>query len=77
LWPKNHSLAWSGSWTDPKSGKVWKYDFDAVLEVAGGPARSPYDPKFDGHHLPRVIVVNQDLEHTIAELDRTKTRFVR
>ncbi len=76
LWPKNKPLAWSGSWTDPKSGKTWKYAFDAVLEVSGGPARSPYDPQFDPHHLPRVIVVNQDLEKEIARLDKEKARYV-
>ncbi len=76
LWPKNRPLAWGGSWTDPKSGKTWKYAFDAVLEVSGGPARSPYDPQFDAHKLPRVIVVNQDLENEIARLDKERTRFV-
>ena len=77
LWPKNKPLAWQGSWTDPKSGKTWSYHFAAVLEVSGGPARSPYDAAFDPHHLPRVIVVNQDLEKTIAQLDASKSRFVK
>ena len=38
----------------PKTGKTLHYHYDAVLEVAGGPARSPYDPKFDPHHIWRV-----------------------
>ena len=49
LWPKNRQLAWQGSWTDPKTKQTHTYKFDAVLEVAGGPTRSPYDPEFNPH----------------------------
>lgn len=76
LWPKNKELAHKGSWTDPKSGKTITYDYDAVLEVAGGAARSPYDPQFNGHALPRVQVNGKEMEQTLDMLDRTKTRYV-
>jgi hypothetical protein len=77
IWPKNRSLAWKGSWTDPKTGQVHAYDFDAVLEVAGGPTRSPYDPQFDPHHITRVQAVGNDIHKTLEQLDRTRTRFVK
>lgn len=54
LWPKNHALAYSGSWIDKKSKRSVTYKNEAVFEVAGGPARSPYDPLFDPLKLPRV-----------------------
>ena len=76
LWPKNRALAWKGSWTDPKSGKTTTYDYDTVLEVSGGPNRSPFDPQFDRTKLNRVIVFGNELEKTLDRLDRTKTRFV-
>jgi peptidoglycan/xylan/chitin deacetylase (PgdA/CDA1 family) len=76
IWPKNRELAWTGSWHDPKSGRDERYDFDAVLEVAGGPAPSPFDRAFDPHHLPRVEVFANALERTLDALDRTNTRYV-
>src|SRR5690606_11587602 len=56
VWPQNRELAWRGSWTDPESGRTLRYEYDAVLLVAGGPARSPYDPEFDPKRLPRFVV---------------------
>ena len=77
LWPKNRQLAWQGSWTDPKTGRTIAYKFDAVLEVAGGPTRSPYDPAFDPHSISRVQMQNDDLRIALDKLDRTRTRFVK
>lgn len=54
LWPKNHALAFGGSWYDKKSKREVKYSNEAVFEVAGGPARSPFDPQFTPKSLPRV-----------------------
>jgi hypothetical protein len=76
LWPKNRDLAWRGSWKDPRSGKVVSYDFDTVLEVAGGPTRSPFDPAFDRRSLPRVIAHGKAVAQTLDRLESTKTRFV-
>jgi hypothetical protein len=76
LWPKNRELAHKGSWTDPKSKRTITYNYDAVLEVAGGPARSPYDAAFNGHKLPRVQAIDPELWSTIDRLDKNKTRYV-
>lgn len=54
LWPKNRALTLAGSWYDKKSKRQVTYAHDAVFEVAGGPARSPFDPEFNAKKLPRV-----------------------
>ncbi len=76
LWPKNRQLAWQGTWTDPKTGQAHPYHFDAVLEVAGGPATSPYDPKFNGHSINRIQAVGNDIAKILDSMDKNKTRFV-
>ena len=75
MWPKNRQLAWQGSWTDPRTGQAHPYHFDAVLEVAGGPTRSPYDPQFDPHHITRIQAVGNDIATTLEALE--KNRFVK
>jgi hypothetical protein len=75
LWPKNRQLAWKGSWKDPKSGKVIEYNFDAVLEVSGGPTRSPYDPQFNGHSIDRIEAFGNQVPMALDKLE--KTRFVK
>jgi hypothetical protein len=77
LWPKNKQLAWQGTWTDPKTGQAHPYHFDAVLEVAGGPTLSPYDPKFDPHHITRIQAVGNDIHNVLDAMDKNKTRFVK
>lgn len=77
LWPKNKQLAWQGTWTDPKSGQAHPYHFDAVLEVAGGPTRSPYDPQFNPHSITRIQAVANDISKTLDALDKSKNRFVK
>jgi hypothetical protein len=76
LWPKNRELAWHGSWTDPKTGKTHTYNFQAVLEVAGGPARSPYDPEFNPRSINRIQAVGDQIARTLTQLTTSKTRFV-
>jgi peptidoglycan/xylan/chitin deacetylase (PgdA/CDA1 family) len=76
IWPKNRPLAWQGTWTDPKTGATHSYKFDAVLEVAGGPTRSPYDPQFNPKSINRVEAIGDDIVKTLTRLDSTKTRFV-
>ena len=74
IWPKNRALARSGSWRDPKTGRVVRYAFDAVLEVSGGPAPTRDAAGFDPGKLPRVQVIGDNLGR---ELDRIeKTRYV-
>ncbi len=76
LWPKNRPLAWQGSWSDPKTGKTHSYKLDAVLEVAGGPARGPYDPAFNPKSINRIQAVGDDVAKQLARLATTNTRFV-
>jgi peptidoglycan/xylan/chitin deacetylase (PgdA/CDA1 family) len=76
LWPRNRALAWKGSWTDPRAGKTISYDHETVLEVSGGPARSPFDPDFDRRKLPRVIAFQNAVKQALDRLDANKTRFV-
>ena len=76
LWPKNRALAWRGSWTNPKSGKTITYSNETVLEVSGGPVRSPFEPAFDKTKVTRLIVSGNELERALDHLDQTKTRFV-
>jgi hypothetical protein len=74
IWPKNRELAHAGSWRDRKSGQLVNYRFDAILEVSGGPARSPRAPGFDPLRLPRIQVIGDNLAR---ELDRVeKDRYV-
>jgi hypothetical protein len=75
-WPADRSLLRSGSWTDPKSGRTVRYTLDAILMVAGGPARSPKDPQFDPMRIPRVQVYGDELERVLDQLDRTNARYV-
>jgi hypothetical protein len=76
LWPKNRSLAWQGSWTDPKTRQTHTYSFDAVLEVAGGPTRSPYDPQFNPKSINRIQAIGDDIVKALTRLQQTNTRMV-
>ena len=76
-WPKNRALAHQGSWTDPKSGRVVRYTNDAILEVAGGPTKSPYDPAFDPRSITRVQVIGDSaVSRTLAGLEKTGKAYV-
>ena len=76
VWPKNRALAKSGSWTDPKTGKTVRYDFDAIFEVWGSPVPSPYSPAFNPLSLQRVKVTGNTLVNVLDKLDRTGERYV-
>lgn len=71
IWPKNRALAKAGSWTDPKTGKVVKYNNEAILEVAGGPTRSPHDPAFNPLSITRTEVFANEVERTLNALDKS------
>ena len=77
LWPTNRTLAWQGAWTNPKTGETHPYKFDAVLEVSGGPARSPFDPAFNPHSITRIEAIGNDIARTLDQLDKSKNRFVK
>jgi len=71
MWPTDRSLTVRGAWTDPKTNRTTRYAHDAVFRVAGGPARSPFDPAFDPLSLPRVPLDGTvQLETTLDQLDR-------
>jgi len=77
LWPKNRELAWRGSWTNPKSGKVISYDNETVLEVLGGPVPSPFDSTFEHRRLTRFIVYAGNLKRLLDKMESAGTRFRR
>lgn len=76
VWPKNRALAKSGSWTDPKTKNVVRYNNEAILEVSGGPTLSPYDPAFNPLSIKRIEVVGTLMENTLDRLDKNGTRYV-
>lgn len=76
VWPKNRALAWRGSWVEPKTGRTISYDYETVLEVSGGPVRSPFDPQFDRRKLTRLIVSGTELERALERLEASRSRFV-
>ena len=76
IWPKNRALAKSGSWTDPKTGKTVRYDFDAIFEVWGSPVPGPYSPAFNPLSIQRVKVTGNSLVNVLDRLDRTGERYI-
>ncbi len=76
LWPKNRALASKGSWTDPRSKRTIEYDYDAVLEVAGGPSRSPYDPAFNPLKTTRIQVIGDAIARTIDRLEKSGNMYI-
>lgn len=71
VWPKNRALAYAGSWYDKKGKREVSYKNEAVFEVAGGPARSPYDPAFNPRALPRVpLQGGTKLKPTLDAMDK-------
>jgi hypothetical protein len=76
MWPKNRELAKRGSWRDSK-GHVVNYAYDAILEVAGGASRSPYDPQFNPMSVPRVQVIGDSaVSRTLTGLEKHGQRYV-
>ncbi|HTC25034.1 MAG TPA: polysaccharide deacetylase family protein [Gemmatimonadales bacterium] len=74
IWPKNRELAHQGTWRDPKTGREVNYRFDAILEVAGGPVKSPHAPGFDPLRLFRIQVIGDNLAHELDHME--KDRYV-
>jgi peptidoglycan/xylan/chitin deacetylase (PgdA/CDA1 family) len=76
VWPKNRALAQRGEWKDPKSGVVTRYDYDAILEVAGGPSVSPFDPTFNPHSIKRFNVFFNAVDSLVLRLERNGNGYV-
>ena len=69
--PKDISWALSGT-ADGVS-----YQHDAILKVAGGLARSPFDRAFDPHRLPRIQAIESELRVRLGELEKfPERRFI-
>ena len=76
MWPQNRELAKRGSWRDAK-GHTVSYANDAILEVGGGPSRSPYDPQFNPMSIPRVQVIGDSaVTRTLNALEKHGQRYV-
>ena len=76
MWPKNRELAKRGTWRDAK-GRTASYSYDAVLEVGGGPSRSPYDPQFNPMSINRVQVIGDSaISRTLTALEKHGQRYV-
>lgn len=76
MWPQNRELAKRGTWRDAK-GRAVSYSYDAVLEVGGGPSRSPFDPQFNPMSIPRVQVIGDSaVSRTLTALEKHGQRYV-
>jgi len=76
MWPQNRELAHRGTWRDAK-GRVVGYSNDAILEVAGGPSRSPFDPQFNPLSIPRVQVIGDSaVARALTMLEKHGQRYV-
>jgi hypothetical protein len=65
-----HDIGWA------LAGKVngTTYRHDAILQVAGGAAPSPFASAFDPHRLPRIQAVGPDLDRWLAYFDQDPSR---
>jgi hypothetical protein len=76
MWPQNRELAKHGSWRDAK-GRTVTYSYDGVLEVGGGPSRSPFDPQFNPMSITRVQVIGDSaVTRTLNALEKHGHRYV-
>jgi peptidoglycan/xylan/chitin deacetylase (PgdA/CDA1 family) len=75
-WPRDRTLASTGIWRDPRTGRDVRYTFDAILEVAGPPVPSPASDRFDPRALTRIQVFGDALKAALDRLDRGQERFV-
>ncbi|MBN1484103.1 MAG: polysaccharide deacetylase family protein [Chloroflexia bacterium] len=56
MYPEDESLIHGGVWEEQV------YDFEAVVEVAGGPSASPFSLNFDPYHIRRNQVFEDELD---------------
>jgi peptidoglycan/xylan/chitin deacetylase (PgdA/CDA1 family) len=65
------------SWAVSGSAKGVSYHHDAILQVAGGAAPSPFASTFDPLRLPRVQALESELRHWLAHFEQhAEERFV-
>ena len=71
VYPKDVSWALSGS------VKGVTYSHDAILQVSGGPAPSPFSRGWDAMKLPRIQALEAELRHWLVYFERNPgERFV-
>ena len=71
VYPKDVSWALSGS------VKGVTYSHDAILQVSGGPAPSPFSRDWDAVRLPRIQALEEELRHWLVYFERNPgERFV-
>lgn len=71
MWPKNRQLAWKGAWPGrPGQDRPVNYEYSVVLEVSGGPNVSPFDSRFVGHSVNRLIVAPGALQRQLQAYER-------
>jgi peptidoglycan/xylan/chitin deacetylase (PgdA/CDA1 family) len=58
------------SWARFGSSKGVTYSHDAILQVAGGPAPSPFARAFDPLRLPRIQALESELRHWLGYFER-------
>lgn len=63
VYPDPQALSWQGDWTNPsqQGPRDIRWHYDAVVKVAYGPAKSPFVSGFDPLHLPRIQVIDQQM----------------
>ena len=65
------------AWAVNGSAKGTTYHHEAILMVAGGAAPSPFSAKFDPMRLPRIQVLERDLNEWLTHFDKSPDdRFV-
>jgi peptidoglycan/xylan/chitin deacetylase (PgdA/CDA1 family) len=71
LYPEDEDLLRAGEWEGQH------YDFQAVVEVAGGPSPSPFSTHFDPYHIRRVQATAEQLDTWLGFFqDHPELRFV-
>ncbi len=76
IFPHPPSLAWAGSWRDPR-GRLVRWNYRNVVLVGDGPAPSPYARRFDPHRLPRIQVFDHALSRWLHYFQtHPRRRFV-
>ena len=69
LWPKNRALAREGAWREPRSGRLVKYAFEAILEVSGHPSPGPFSAGWNPLSLNRQQVIGDALVKLLDRLE--------
>jgi hypothetical protein len=74
LWPKNRALAQAGRWTSPQGARTVAYRFEAILEVTGALAGTPYGPGFNPLSIPRTQVIGDNLARLLDQIEQVRYR---